>query len=184
MKLVFTSNVTPWPKSIDCRSGLHQESRDRLWWTRESKVSFCHSRKEQNGLKSPWRSSDTHQGSPSITDRGIAPHTQQLEVVWKSTKECAHEMKTLSWVEMEVKFKITLMNPSSRSWLCSFILKGLVWDLLFLLLLKDDLNLSRVSGVPLHSPLSVFWVCVVCSLHLHVVDPGNDTCIFNCSGAG
>ena len=40
--------------------------------------------------------------------------------------------------------------------------EGLIQDLLFLLLLKDDLSLSRVSGVPLHSPLSVFWVCVVC----------------------
>ena len=75
-----------------------------------------------------------------------------------------------------------LMRPSSRSWLRSFILKGLVQDLLFLL--KDDLSLSRVSGVPLHSPLSVFWVCVVCSLHLHVVDPGSDTCNFNCHRAG
>ena len=43
-----------------------------------------HPRKEQSGLKSPWQSGDTHQGSPSITDRGIAPHIQQLEVFWKS----------------------------------------------------------------------------------------------------
>ena len=64
MKLVFTSNVTPWPESIDCRSGLHQESRERLWLTRERKVSFCCPRKEQSGLKSPWWSGDTHQGSP------------------------------------------------------------------------------------------------------------------------
>ena len=77
---------------------------------------FCCPRKEQSGLKSPWLSGDTHQGSPSITDRGIiAPHTQQLEVLWKSVKECAHGMETLSSVEMEVKFKITLMRPSSRS---------------------------------------------------------------------
>ena len=40
-----------------------------------------------------------------------------------------------------------------------FFLKGLVRDHLFLLL-KDDLRLS--SAVPLHSPLSVFWVWVVC----------------------
>ena len=72
---------------------------------------------------------------------------------------------------MEVKFKITLMRPTSRSWLCSFILKGLVWDLLFLLL-KDGLSLLRVSGVPLCSPLSVFWVCMVCSLHPCMMDQG------------
>ena len=182
MKLVFTSYVTQWPKSIDCRSGLHQESKERLWLTRERKVSFCHSRKEQGGLKSPWQSGDTHQGSPSITDRGIiAPHTQQLEVLWKSVKECAHGMETLSSVEMEVKFKITLMRPSSRSWLCGFILKGLIWDLLFLLLLKDDLSLSRVSCVPLCSSLNSFWVCVVWSFHPHIMDPRSHTCNFNCS---
>ena len=180
MKLVFTSYVTQWPKSIDCRSGLHQESKERLWLTRERKVSFCHSRKEQGGLKSPWQSGDTHQGSPSITDRGIiAPHTQQLEVLWKSVKECAHGMETLSSVEMEVKFKITLMRPSSRSWLCSFILKGLIQDLF--LLLKDSLRLSRVNGVPLCSPLSVLWICVVCSLHPRMMDPRDNTFKFNCS---
>ena len=142
---------------------LHQESKERLWLTRERKVSFCHPRKEQSGLKSPWQSGDTHQRSPSVTDRGTALHTQQLGV-WKSAWECAHEMKALSWVETEVKFKITLVRPSSRSWLCGCILKGLLQDLLFLLL-KDGLSLSRVSGVPLCSPLSVFGVYVVCSLH-------------------
>ena len=62
--------------------------------------------------------------------------------------------------------------------------EGLIQDLLFLLLLKDDLSLLRVSGVPLCSPLSVFWVCMVCSLHPHVADPGSDTFNFNCSAAG
>ena len=66
------------------------------------------------------------------------------------------------------------MRPSSRSWLCGFILKGLVQDLLSLLL-KDDLSLSRVSGIPPHSPLSVFWVGVLYSLHPHVVDSGGVT---------
>ena len=84
----------------------------------------------------------------------------------------------LSWTE--VKFKITLMRPSSRSWLCGFILKGLVQDLLSLLL-KDGLSLSRVSRVPLCSPLSISWVCVVCSLHLRMMDPRDNTCNFNCS---
>ena len=46
---------------------------------------FFLSQKKQNGLKFPWQSGDTHQGTPSITDKGIAPHTQQLEVLWKST---------------------------------------------------------------------------------------------------
>ena len=32
--------------------------------------------------------------------------------------------------------------------------EGVIQDLLFLLLLKDDLSISRVSGVPLRSPLS------------------------------
>ena len=41
-----------------------------------------------------------------------------------------------------------------------------------------------ISGVLLYSPLGVLWVCVVCSLHPRVVDPGSDTCNFNCSGAG
>ena len=56
---------------------------------------FLSSRKE-SGLKSPWQSGDTHQGSPSITDRGIALPAQQLEVLWKSEQEGPHEMKTLS----------------------------------------------------------------------------------------
>ena len=56
---------------------------------------FLSSRKE-SGLKSPWQSGDTHQGSPSITDRGIALHTQQLGLLRKSVKEWAHEMKTLT----------------------------------------------------------------------------------------
>ena len=170
MKLVFTSNVTPWPKSIDCKSGLHQESRERLW--------LC-PRKELSGLKSPWQSGDSHQGSPPITDRGIAPHSQKLKVLWKSTWECAHEMKTLSWIETEVKFKITLMRPSSRSWLCGFTLKGLIQDLLFLLL-KDGLSLLRIRRVPLCSPLSILWVCMICSLHPRMMDPRGNICNFNC----
>ena len=76
---------------------------------------FLSSQKRTEWLKSPWQSGDAHQRSPSITDRGIALHTQQLEVLWKSAWECAHEMKTLSWLETEVKFKIMLMRPSSRS---------------------------------------------------------------------
>ena len=48
----------------------------------------------------------------------------------------------------------------------------------------DNLSLSRGSGVPLRSPLNVFWVCVVCSLHPHVVDPGSDTSNFNCHRGG
>ena len=32
----------------------------------------------QSGLKSPWWSGKNHQGSPSITDRGVAARTQQL----------------------------------------------------------------------------------------------------------
>ena len=47
------------------------------------------------------------------------------------------------------------MRPSSRSWLWGFILKGLLWDLLFLLL-KDDLSLSRVGRVPLCAVHSAF----------------------------
>ena len=96
-----------------------------------------------------------------------------------SAEECAHEMKALSRVETEVKFKIMLMRPSSRSGLCGFILKGLIRDLL--LLLKDGLSLSRVSGVPLCSPLNVSWVCVVCSLHPCMTDPRDNTCNFKCS---
>ena len=61
--------------------------------------------------------------------------------------------------------------------------EGLIQDLLFILLLKDDLSLLKVSGVPLCSPLSVFWVCMVCSLHPHMADPGSDTFNFNCSAA-
>ena len=61
---------------------------------------------------------------------------------------------------------------------------GLIQDFLFFLLLKDDLSLLRVSRVPLHNPISVFWVRIVCSLHPHVADPGSDTFNFNCSAAG
>ena len=45
---------------------------------------FLSSQKRTEWLKSPWQSGDAHQRSPSITDRGIALHTQQLEVLWKS----------------------------------------------------------------------------------------------------
>ena len=93
MKLMFISNVAPWPETIDCRSVLHQESRERLWLTRERKVSFCHPRKDQSGLKTPWQSGDTHQGSPSITERGIAPHTQPLEVLWPMRWKHCPELK-------------------------------------------------------------------------------------------
>lgn len=50
------------------------------------------------------------------------------------------------------------------------------------LLLKDGLSLSRISEVPLCSPLSVFWVCVVCSLHPRMMDPRDNTCNFNGRG--
>lgn len=46
------------------------------------------------------------------------------------------------------------------------------------LLLKDGLSLSRISEVPLCSPLSIFWVCVVCSLHPRMMDPRDNTCNF------
>ena len=51
---------------------------------KRKEVCFYHLRKEQSGLKS-LLSGDTRQGYPSTTDRGIAPYTQQLEVLWKST---------------------------------------------------------------------------------------------------
>ena len=51
----------------------------------------------------------------------------------------------------------------------------------FLLFLKDDLSFLRVSGIPLCSLLSVFWVSMVCSLHPHMMDPRDNTCNVNCS---
>ena len=41
-----------------------------------------------------------------------------------------------------------------------------------------------VSGVLLYSPLSVLWVCVLCSLHPRVLDPGSETCNLNCRRSG
>ena len=64
-------------------------------------------------------------------------------------------MKTLSWVETEVKFKITLMRPCSRSWLCGFILNGLVQDLLFLLLRMILVSWGSVGSLfTVHSAFS------------------------------
>ena len=45
---------------------------------------FLSSQERAEWFKYPWQSGDTHQGSPSITNRGTVPHTQQLEVLWKS----------------------------------------------------------------------------------------------------
>ena len=161
MKLAFTSNVTPWPESIDCRSGLHQESREKLWLTRERKVFFVPEKAEwfKISLAEWW-----HPPGNSIHHR--QRHSPTHPTVG-------------SIVEVHVGM-CTLMRSSSRSWLCGFILKGLVWDLLFLLL-KDDLGLSMVSGVRLCSPLSVFWVCMVSFLHPRMMAPRGNTCNFNCS---
>ena len=88
---------------------LHQESKERLWLTRERKVSFCHPRKEQSGLKSPWQSGDTHQGSPSITDRGIAPHTSS----WKCCGSLLRKVP-MRWTHCpELKWKL---NSKSCWW--------------------------------------------------------------------
>ena len=38
----------------------------------------------------------------------------------------------------------------------------------------------RINGVLLRIPPGTLWVCMVCSLHPHVVDQGSDTCNFNC----
>ena len=135
--------------------GLTPRQQGEVMIDKREESLFLSSQKRAEWLKISLAERWHPPGSPSITDRGIALHTQQLEVLWKSAWECAHEMKTLSWLETEVEFKIMLMRPSSRSWLCGFILKGLIQDLLSLLL-KDGLSLSRVSGVPLCSPLSVF----------------------------
>ena len=160
MKLMFTSNVTPWPESIDCRSGLHLESRERLWLMRESSL-FLLSQKRAEWFKI------------SLAERWHPPgksihHRQRHSPTYPAVGGI---------VEVHVGM-CTLMRPSSRSWLWGFILKGLVWDFFFL---KDDLRLSRVSGVPLRNPLRVFWVCVVCSFHPRLMDPRGNTCNFNCS---
>ena len=98
MKLVFTSNATPWPESIDCRSGLHQESRKRLWLTRERKVSFCHPRKEwfKISLAEQWhpprksihhrqRHSPTYPEVGGIVEVriGMCPWDENIELKWK-----------------------------------------------------------------------------------------------------
>ena len=148
MKLVFTYYVILWPKSIDCRSSLHQEGRER----------FSVSQKRAEWFK------------VSLAERWQPPG--------KSTRHRQRHSPTYTTVGGILEVGMS-MRSSSRSWSCGFILKGLVRDLLFLLL-KDGLSLSRVSGVPLCSPLSVFWVCVVCSLHPGMMDPRGNTCNFNC----
>ena len=60
---------------------------------------FFLSQKKQNGLKFPWQSGDTHQGTPSITDKGIISPTHPT---------------VGSIVEVHVGM-CTLMRPSSRS---------------------------------------------------------------------
>ena len=156
---------------------LHQESKERLWLTREMKVSFCHPRKEQSGLKSPWQSGDTHQGSPSITDRGIAPHTSS----WKCCGSLLRKVP-MRWTHCpELKWKL---NSKSHWWgqAAGVDCAASSWRARPGSSFKDGLSLSRVSGVPLCSPLSIFWVCVVCSLHPRIMDPRGNICHFNCSG--
>ena len=40
------------------------------------------------------------------------------------------------------------------------------------------------SGVLLCSLLDILWVCVLCSLHPRVLDPGSETCNLNCRRSG
>ena len=89
-------------------------------------------------------------------------------------------MKTLSSVETEVKSKTTLMRPSSRGGLCGFILKGLIQDLLFCRLLKDDLSLSRLSGVlcAVHSVCSgSAWYALFILMWIQGVTPATLTAV-------
>ena len=150
---------------------------------RKESLFYC-PRKEQSGLKSPWLSGDTHQGSPSITDRGIAPQHSSWRCCGSPCRSVSMRWKHCPELKRRLNSKSRWWGQAVGSWLCDFILKGLVQDFLFLLLLNDDLSLSVVNGVPLHSPVSVFWVSMVCSLHSHVADPGSDTFNFNCSRCG
>ena len=66
---------------------------------------------------SPLCRGDTHHGSPSMTDMGMAPHTQQLDVFMEVSIGVCHEMKMLSCAETIVSLKKILASPWSSSWL-------------------------------------------------------------------
>ena len=66
---------------------------------------------------SPLPRGDTHHRSPSMTDMGMAPHTQQLDVFMEVSIGVCHEMKMLSCAETIVSLKKILASPWSSSWL-------------------------------------------------------------------
>ena len=68
-------------------------------------------RKEQSGLKSPWQSDDTRQQSPSIIDRGTAPHTQEFEVLWKLGRNV--HVKEVKQPELIMRFHPEGAHPGS-----------------------------------------------------------------------
>ena len=75
------------------------------------------------GEREEW-SGDTHQGSLSITDRGIAPHTQHLEELWPMRwRRCP--MQELHWWGRASG--VVYPAPSCR---------GLVQNLVFFFLLR------------------------------------------------
>ena len=90
----FYLKCHPWPWSVWLEFRLHPERIDRLWVTKERNVSHCCFKNEQRGLNSPLCKGDTHQGSPSITNKDMTPQTQQL----KFANEWAQDKNALSWV--------------------------------------------------------------------------------------
>ena len=107
-------------------------------------------------------------GESSITDRSIAPHTQQLAELWNF----AHEMKTLSCAGAVVRSRIALGRPSSRGRFPSSILRRARPGPRSLLPPQNDLGSPWVGGVLLGGPLSVLQVIVVCLLRSGVMDQG------------
>ena len=117
---------------------------------KSKEVCFCHLRKEQSGLKS-WLSGDTHQGSPSITDRGIAPHTQQwrgcgsprgnVPMRWKHCPELKRKLNSKSrwWGQAAA------VDYVASSWRGS---SGIFFSFFFLRMI----SVSRGSGGPSVQP--------------------------------
>lgn len=162
---------------------LHQESKERLWLVRERKAPFCCFKEGAQWYKvsitkwwyPPW--------SPSITDRGIAPHTQQLEGCGRPCKNvplnedivlCRNSSQAQNYIG----------ETSSRNHLPSSILGRACPGPRFFFFFRMIL-VSRGS-------VGSFWVVHlvssgqrgICLLRSSVMNPRGNVCNFNCSKSG
>ena len=110
------------------------------------------SKEEQSGLKSPLWKGDTHQGSPLVTDKGMAPQTQQLEVLWKFAYKWAQDRNTSSRVCSPRR--VVILKRNSRV-ICSSSILGL-WSSM-----EDESALQGFSWVSVGGPVSLSSTAVL-----------------------